>query len=239
MKTIETTAKTVDDAIELALKELVAERAEVEINVVSRGKSGILGIGGEPARVRVTLIDKASDVVKTASEVLDKLLSLMHVEALATVKHAQAEEVGGPVFNVDGDDSGLLIGRKGETLRSLQFMVNFLCSVKLGARPNIVVDVAGYQDRRNKALTHLARNVAQRVTGTGRPITLEPMPPNERRIIHLALAEHKQVTTESTGVGMSRQVVVRPRRDVGGGRPPVRSQRGSEVGSEPDDEEQP
>lgn len=239
MKTIETTAKTVDDAIELALKELNAERAEVEINVVSRGKSGILGIGGEPARVRVTLIDKANDVVKTASEVLDKLLSLMHVEALATVKHAQAEEVGGPVFSVDGDDSGLLIGRKGETLRSLQFMVNFLSSVKLGARPNIVVDVAGYQDRRNKALTYLARNVAQRVTGTGRPITLEPMPPNERRIIHLALAENKQVTTESSGVGTSRQVVVRPRRESGGGRPPVRSQRGSEVGSEPDDEEQP
>jgi spoIIIJ-associated protein len=227
----------VDEAIELALRELGAERTEVEISVVSRGKSGILGIGGEPARVRVTLIEKANDVVKTASEVLDKLIALMGVNALATVKHAQAEEVGGPIFSVDGDDSGLLIGRKGETLRSLQFMVNFLSSVKLGARPNIVVDVAGYQDRRNKALIHLARNVAQRVAGTGRPITLEPMSPNERRIIHLALAEHRQVTTESTGVGTSRQVIVRPRREGGGGRPPVRSQRGSEVGSEPDDEE--
>ncbi|MDA1188162.1 MAG: protein jag [Chloroflexi bacterium] len=220
---IETTAKTVDEAIELALRELNAERAEVEIDVLSRGKSGILGLGGEPAKVRVTKLDSANEVITIASEILDRLLLLTGVEAQAVLKQAQSEDAGGPVFNVDGDDSGLLIGRKGETLRSLQFMVNFLTSVRTDERPNIVVDVAGYQERRNRSLTALARNVAQRVANTGRSVTLEPMAPNERRIVHLALAENSNVVTESTGVGPSRQVVVRPKHEgqrAPSGRPP-------------------
>ncbi|MBM3944389.1 MAG: RNA-binding protein, partial [SAR202 cluster bacterium] len=123
MKTIETTAKTVEEAIELALRELNADRAEVEIDVVSRGKSGILGLGGEPAKVRVTRLEleAGNEVIGIASEILDKLIKLSGVEAEAVLKQAQSEDAGGPVFNVDGVDSGLLIGRKGETLRSLQF----------------------------------------------------------------------------------------------------------------------
>lgn len=199
----------------MALRELNVERDAVEIDVVSRGKAGILGIGGEPARVRVTKLDKASEVITIASEVLDRIIALTGVEVQAVLKRAHSGEDGGPVFNVDGDDSGLLIGRKGETLRSFQFVVNFLTSVKLGERPHIVVDVAGYQERRNRSLTALARNVAQRVGSTGRSITLEPMPPNERRIVHMALADDRRIMTESTGVGSSRQVVVKSKQADG------------------------
>lgn len=211
MRVIETTAKTAEEAIEIALKELGAERDQVEIDVVSRGKSGILGIGAEPARVRVTLLDATPDVVKVTTDVLQSILSRMGVSAVANLKHAQNDELGGPVFEIEGDDSGLLIGRRGETLRALQFLVKFMVSCKLGDKANLVVDVEGYQERRYKALNNLAQRVAQRVATTGRPISLEPMPPNERRVIHLALADHPQVTTESTGVGEARQVVVRPR----------------------------
>ncbi|PKB63316.1 MAG: hypothetical protein BZY67_00655 [SAR202 cluster bacterium Io17-Chloro-G1] len=208
MREILITAKTVEDAIELGLRELEVDRAEAEIDVVSRGKAGILGIGSEPARVRVTRIDTPSDVVKTTSEVIDNIISLLGVEVVSTLTQVEREDLGGPVFEIEGDDAGLLIGRRGDTLKALQFLVKYLVSQKLNANVNMLVDVEGYQDRRYQSLMSMARRVAQRVTDSGRPITLEPMPPNERRIVHMALADHPRVTTESTGSGSSRQVVV-------------------------------
>ena len=210
---IETKAKTKEEAIEIALKELDVDRGEVEIDVVSVGKSGILGIGSEPARVRVTLLDKPTDLVKATSEVLDSLVSKLGVSVVVSLKQAERPDLGGPVFEIEGDDSGLLIGRRGETLRSLQFLVKVIVGRRLQARANLMLDVEGYQQRRYETLTTLALKVAQRVTTTGRSIPLEPMPPDERRIVHVALAEHAQVTSESTGEGDSRQVVIRPKEE--------------------------
>jgi spoIIIJ-associated protein len=190
--------------------ELDAERGEVEIDVVSRGKSGILGIGGEPAKVRVTLIEKPSDVVRVATEVLENLIEKMGVDATVNLKQAYDEEVDGPVIDVDGDDSGLLIGRRGETLRALQFLVSFISAKKLGERVNLFIDVSGYQERRYETLRDMARQGASRVADSDRAITLEPMPPNERRIVHLTLADNPNVTTSSVGRGDDRQVVVEP-----------------------------
>ena len=211
MKTIEITAKTTDEAIEIALKELDAERGEVEIDVVSRGKSGILGIGSEPARVRVTLLEQTPDVVRVTTEILDNILSKLGVSAVASLVQAESEDLGGPIFEIEGEDSGLLIGRRGETLRALQFMVRFIAGRQLGERVNLMIDVEGYQQRRYDSLANLAQRVAQRVADSRRPITLEPMPPNERRIIHMTLSDHNSVTTESVGMGNDRQVVVRIR----------------------------
>ena len=149
--------------------------------------------------------------MKVASSVLDTLISKMGASAVARLRHAEGPDLGGPVFDVDGDDSGLLIGRKGETLRALQFLVNFIVGSQMESKARILLDVAGYQERRYKALTNLARSVAQRVAASGRAITLEPMPPNERRIVHLALADYGGVSTESTGMGDFRQVVISPR----------------------------
>ena len=210
MRVIEMTAKTPEEARELALKELDAAPEEVEIDVISRGKSGILGIGGEPARVRVTLLDKPTDLVKITSGILENLVSKMGVEAVVNLKRANQEDVGGPVFDIDGEDAGLLIGRRGETLRALQFLVRLMASRRLESRVSLLLDVAGYQERRNQALTNLAHRVAERVAGSRRSITLEPMPPNERRVVHVALADHADVHTVSIGDGDSRQVVVEP-----------------------------
>jgi spoIIIJ-associated protein len=211
MKTIETTARSLEEAIEIALKELDAERAEVEIDVVSRGKAGILGIGSEPAKVRVTLIEQPADVVKVTSEILENLLDGLGVDVVLNLKQAHNEDLGGPEFEIEGDDSGLLIGRRGETLRALQFLVKFIVSRKLESRANISIDVEGYQARRYDSLANLANRVAQRVASSGRPVTLEPMPPNERRAVHMALADHPGVSTESTGMGDGRQVIVQPK----------------------------
>ena len=208
MSQIEMTARTVEEAIEVALKELDADRSDVEIDVVSRGKSGLLGIGAEPAKVRVTLLDSPSEIVTVTSEVIQSLLSLMDAEVVLTLKQMHNDDLDGPIFEIEGDDAGLLIGRKGETLKTLQFLVRFIVSQRLDDRVNLMIDVEGYQERRHQSLANMARRVAQRVTDTGKPITLEPMPPNERRIVHLTLSDHPRVTTESTGMGSSRQVVI-------------------------------
>ena len=213
MRQIETQAKTADEAIEIALKELGVERGEVEIDVVSRGKTGILGIGSEPARVRVTVLEQAPDVVTATAEVLQSLIAMMGVDVNSRLTQVHDEDLGGPVFEIEGDDSGLLIGRRGETLRALQFLVRFIVSRQLGDRVSLMVDVEGYQERRYASLANMAQRVARRVAGTGQSISLEPMPPNERRAIHVALADHPAVTTESTGMGDSRQVVVHAREE--------------------------
>ena len=208
MNQIEISGRTVEEAIEVALKELDADRSDVEIDVVSRGKSGLLGIGAEPAKVRVTMLDSPSEVVTVASEVIDSLLSLMDADVVLTLKQMHNDDLDGPIFEIEGDDAGLLIGRKGETLKTLQFLVRYMVSQRLDDRVNLMIDIEGYQERRRQSLANMARRVARRVSDTGQPITLEPMPPNERRIVHLTLSNHPKVTTESTGMGSSRQVVI-------------------------------
>ena len=210
MKSIEMTAKTVEEAIEIALKELDVDRVEVEIDVISRGKAGILGIGSELASVRVTKVDGTSDVLDSANEVIKNLVSHMDVDVVVNLKEADNEETGGPVFEIEGDDSGLLIGRKGETLRSLQFLTRFIVGRQTGERANISLDVEGYDERRKQSLANLASRVAQRVVKTGRSIELEPMSARERRLVHIALAENSEVYTESSGEGRDRKVVVIP-----------------------------
>ena len=210
MKSIEMTAKTVEEAIEIALKELDVDRVEVEIDVISRGKAGILGIGSELASVRVTKVDGTSDVLDSANEVIKNLLSHMDVDVVVNLKEADNEETGGPIFEIEGDDSGLLIGRKGETLRSLQFLTRFIVGRQTGERANISLDVEGYDERRKQSLANLANRVAQRVVKTGRSIELEPMSARERRLVHVALAENSEVYTESSGEGRDRRVVVIP-----------------------------
>lgn len=208
MQMIETTAKTTEEAIELALKELDVERAEVEIDVISRGKESFLGLRNEPARVRVTVLEQASDLVKISTEVIETLLSKMNASAVVNLLQAMKEDTGGPSFNIEGDDSGLLIGRRGETLKALQFIVRFMVGKQLGTRAQLFLDVEGYQERRYQSLANLAQRVAQRVSNSGRPVTLEPMPSNERRIIHVTLANHRSVSTESSGSGDGRQVTI-------------------------------
>ena len=210
MREIEISARTVEEAIEIALKELDADRSDVEVDVVSRGKSGILGIGSEPAVVRVSDIESAPDNVTVASTVIQTLLDHLDADVVLTLKQVHNEDLDGPIFEIEGDDAGLLIGRKGETLKTLQFLVRYIVSHRLDERVNLMVDVEGYQQRRYQSLENMARRVARRVSDTGRSITLEPMPPNERRIVHIALSDHPGVTTESTGFGDSRQVTVEP-----------------------------
>jgi spoIIIJ-associated protein len=231
MESVDASGKTVEEAVEKALAQMGLDRAQVEIEVVKEGRGGILGIGGEEARVIVrakAALGAEEDVeaaateeedegdVESAVEVLETLLSLLGVDA--TVRVRQPETPGDgvalvkAVLDISGDDLGILIGRRGETLSSLQYIVNLMVGRRLKTRTAFGVDVAGYRRRREDSLKNLALHMAERVKGSGQIMTLEPMPPNERRIVHLALAQDASVITESIGEGENRKVVIRPAR---------------------------
>jgi spoIIIJ-associated protein len=156
------------------------------------------------------------DEAEFAAQMLDKLLEMMGISADVSIRDAETPGDGlgmaKAVLDVEGDDLGILIGRRGETLGSLQYLLNLMVARQLGEHMVFTVDVEGYRRRREKQLTSLAERMADQVRRTGRPVTLEPMPPQERRIIHITLANDRQVETSSLGEGEDRAVSITPRR---------------------------
>ncbi len=239
-ESVEVSAKSVDEAIDEALEELGLKRQQVEIEILTAGKPGLFGIGGEQARVRVTALeegtarpmaepamegaeateieikDVASPEVDMASDYLSQLLAFMEIDGEVSVRAPETPGDGlgraSAVLDVNGDDLGLLIGRRGTTLAALQYMINLMVSRKMGSRVLISLDIEHYRRRREDSLTGLAQRMADRVRKSGRSLTLEPMPAGERRIVHLALAEDSAVTTGSVGEGDGRKVVIYPQR---------------------------
>jgi spoIIIJ-associated protein len=217
MEEVEASGKTVDEAIASALEQLQLDRSQVEVEIISAGRAGLFGLGGENARVRVRPITTEqvgldSPTIKMAVEFLQHLLELMSIDAEVTTRlpETPGDGVGraSAVLDVAGEDQGILIGRRGSTLASLQYTVNHMVSRQLKSKALVTVDVEGYRRRREENLKGLALRLAEKVRSTGRTITLEPMPANERRIVHLALAGDSQVTSFSLGDGESRKVAI-------------------------------
>lgn len=255
-ESVEVSARTVDEAIDIALQELGLKRSQVSIEILTPGKPGLFGLGGEQARVRATALEPGtarppqeetqedafpqadievkaldSEEVDVAADGLRTLLDLMGIDADVSVREpaTAADGLGRAtaVLDIEGEDLGLLIGRRGATLAALQYLVNVMVTRKLSSRVLVTVDVEHYHRRREESLRTLAMRMADRVRQSRRPITLEPMPAAERRIIHLALVENRDVQTLSVGQGEERKVVIRPRGGGGGdyhaGRPGGRS----------------
>jgi spoIIIJ-associated protein len=258
MESVEVSAKSVDEAIDEALEELGLKRQQVEIEILTAGKPGLFGIGGEQARVRVTALEEgtarpmaepeeddtarpmakpamvgeepaeieikdiASPEVDLASDHLSQLLAFMEIDGEVSVRTPETPGDGlgraSAVLDVEGEDLGLLIGRRGTTLAALQYMINLMVSRNMGSRVLISLDIEHYRRRREDSLTGLAQRMADRVRQSGRSLTLEPMPAGERRIVHLVLAEDNTVTTGSVGEGDGRKVVIYPQRGRPGGR---------------------
>jgi len=214
-ESIEVSAKTEEEAIAVALAELGLSRSEVEVVIVKKGKTGIFGFGSEEVRVRVTplgqLPKEEGDVVGMAKGVLENLLSYISVPAAVAVGEKGVNDTDNITLDIKGEDLGILIGRRGETLSALQYLVNLIVSRRLKSRVGVVVDVEGYRQRRHESLRLLARRLAEQVKSTGRSVTLEPMPPSERRIIHLELKDNPDVTTQSVGQGEERKIAIIPK----------------------------
>jgi len=178
-----------------------------------------LGLGGEEARIRVRPLVPVSNeergVVEVAKGVLEALLSRMGVSASVVQRVSppveEGEEETPVTFDIEGEDLGILIGRRGQTLASLQYIVRLILAQKTRVWAPVVVDVEGYKQRRYQSLQTLASRMAEEVTSRKMPFALEPMPAYERRIIHLALSDSPDVTTESIGAGEMRKVVILPR----------------------------
>lgn len=204
MKEIEVAGKTVDEAVESALSQLRALREEVEIEVLSEPKAGLFGIlGGKEAVVRVKVREKPSKNL-VAMDFLQKVFTELKVHADISI-----EEKGGyTYFNLNGNGLGVLIGRRGETLDALQYLVNLATNKQLGEKTHIILDVSGYREKRQETLTQLANKLARKAKKTSRNIVLEPMNPQERRVIHTALQNDPYVYTMSEGEEPYRKVVI-------------------------------
>ena len=207
------------------MNQLNASREEIKVDVLSEGKSGIFGVGTEKAVIQVERLSPMSEleedehnkknVAEVAEEILETLLDLMDIEAITLPENLQTtngeEQVTAPLaFNIQGEDLGILIGRRGQTLAALQYVVRLIINHQMKVWTPVVIDVEGYKQRRSEALQALAVRMAEQVRLKGMPFTLEPMPAYERRIIHLALTDHPDITTESIGEGDARKVVILP-----------------------------
>lgn len=236
MESVEETARTVHEAVRRALQQLGKAEDEVDVTVVSRGSPPqILAFGAQPAQVRVTVKTEtpapapeaepavlppaadAEDAVDDAdlqgtrdAEFAQMMLTEL-LDRMGLKLDIQVRSIDPVTLNAVGPGVAELIGRRGTTLRALQFVLSMMVNKQLERRIRLVVDADGYRQRRENLLEGMAERLAQRVRVTGQPMVLEPMPPNERRIVHLALVDDPEVTTESEGAGDDRRVVIKPR----------------------------
>lgn len=203
MDYIEVSAKTVDDAITEACQKLVVTSDKLEYEVVEEGSAGFLGIGSKPAVIKARV---KSSVQDTAKDFLKNLFEAMDFTVVVNVEYDEVENSMN--IELSGDEMGVLIGKRGQTLDSLQYLVSLVVNKNVENYIRVKVDTENYRQRRKETLENLAKNISYKVKRTKRPVSLEPMNPYERRIIHSALQNDKYVTTFSEGEEPFRHVVV-------------------------------
>lgn len=232
MDYVETEGETIDEAIENALKILGVERDKVTVDILEEGKKGILGIGAKKARVRAALRkalfvdempsppsearrlerDERTEVAEKGKEVLAEILRLMGVKATIEVKAGETEDE--IVLEIHGDQGGLLIGRRGQTLEAFQYLITRIMSKSRGKEePHIVVDTENYRARRRKKLEDMALRLGEKAKRARKTVAVNALSPADRRIIHLALEDDPWLTTRSQGKGAYRRLLIIPEGD--------------------------
>jgi spoIIIJ-associated protein len=205
MDNIRQEAKTVVDAINKALKKLDVKREEADVNIVSRGSKGFLGIiGGENAVVDVKV---KTDPIKIGQNFLKAVFlnSSLDVDVGVIDKKTNSEQV---MYNLNSPDLGIVIGHRGETLDALQYLTSLVVNKETDEYYRVLIDAEGYRERRKQTLIRLANKLARKALKKGRKVVLEPMPPHERRIIHIALKNNDSVKSYSKGEEPFRKVMI-------------------------------
>ncbi len=228
MTCFEFTGKTTEDAIKIACRKLNLAEDEIDIEVVEPGSAGIFGlVGGKKAKIKVKekVKEKKSeeerplenhtqaepDAAVIAKDALENILGLMPLENLVV----RDEEKEGAVFlKIEGDKTGLLIGRKGQTLDALQFIVNKIVSKALGKRANVVIDSENYRERRQDFLVQAAIKLGEKAKRTMKPVSTDLLNPKDRRTVHMTLRNDKNLETRSKGDGHLKRVVIFPSRYI-------------------------
>ena len=206
MKVIEKTGKTIDEAVELALKDLGASRDEVEIRIINEPRRGFLGfLGAKLARVEVSLKDGPAH---KAGKLLKSIFKSMQLQVNMNIEEKDHEIL----INLEGNELGILIGRRGETLDALQYLVSLAVNKNTETRKKIIIDVEGYRKRREETLQKLALKLADKAKQKGRNVVLEPMTSQERRIIHTVLQGRDDIYTFSEGEEPCRKIVISPKK---------------------------
>jgi spoIIIJ-associated protein len=217
MEAFEFEGKTAEEAIENASRELNIAKDEMEIEILEPGSAGIFGlVGGRNAKIKVVLnreapsLEEAYDQALTiAKEALEKILGLIPMEGI----RVQAQKADGSIsLNIDGDKSGLLIGRKGRTLDALQFIVNKIVNKSLEKRVQVVVDSENYRERRKDFLIQMALRMGDKAKKIRKPVKTNLLNPHDRRIVHLALRDDESLDTRSRGEGILKKVLIIPKR---------------------------
>ena len=208
MDFIEISAKTVEEAVTEACQQLSVTSEKLEYEVVEEGKAGILGFGAKPAIIKARV--KAS-LVDNVNVFLNEVFAAMNIEVVVSVEYDENEKN----MNIDlaGEDMGMLIGKRGQTLDSLQYLVSLVVNKETEEYIRVKVDTENYRERRKATLENLAKNMAHKVKRIRRSVSLEPMNPYERRIIHAALQDDKYVTTHSEGDEPYRRIVISPKKN--------------------------
>jgi len=232
MRTYEFEAKTGEEAIKNACRQLNLTKDEVDIEVIEPGSAGIFGlVGGRKAKIRVTVTEKAPELpeekneveneggvereakdengVDIAKEALENILALIPAEG---TKVTAGQLDGTITLNIEGDKSGLLIGRKGRTLDALQFIVNKIVNKSLEKRARVLVDSENYRERREDFLTQMALRLGDKAKKNGKPVATNLLNPHDRRIVHLTLKDDDQLGTKGRGEGVLKKVVIIPKR---------------------------
>lgn len=206
----EFSGKTVEEALEAALAELAVTADRAEYEVIEEASAGFLGFNKKPAliRVRKKEVNAAEIVTKFVSDVLKAM------EVNASVDAVFNEEAETLEVQIVGDDMGILIGKRGQTLDSLQYLASLAVTKETGKYVKVKLDTENYRERRKETLENLAKNIAMKVKKTHKQVSLEPMNPYERRIIHSALQNDKYVETHSEGEEPFRKVIVTPKKGV-------------------------
>jgi spoIIIJ-associated protein len=219
---IEKEAKSAEEAIEKICEELGRQREELEFEVIEEKSRGIFGLmGNKRVKVRARLKEvqpdqekgegaqeAVNDALTYAKTVLERIIA-----GIAAPSQVEARVEEGLIYlNIKGDGSGLLIGRHGQTLDAIQYIVGRIVGKRLGEKKVIVVDTERYRERRRENLERLSRHMAEKAKGTGRAISLEPMSASDRRIVHLALKHDREIETRSEGEGGMRSIKIIPRK---------------------------
>ena len=205
LKSVEKTAKTMEEALASALEELGVSEDRVTVEILEEPSKGLFGfIGGKPARILVTV--RPVDALTVGKQFLSDLFQAMHISVELEI---DAPEEEGPVtINLRGEDLGILIGKHGQTLDALQYLTNLAANRDAEEKMKFVIDVEEYRRRRAETLTRLAQRLASKVKRMGEPVVLEPMTPHERKIIHMALQDDRRISTYSEGEEPNRKVVI-------------------------------
>jgi spoIIIJ-associated protein len=216
MQTFEFEGKTTEEAIENACRQLKLTKDEIDVEIIEPGSAGIFGlVGGRKAKVKVTTTGKEPEPVEEtngvaiAKDALENILTLIPMEG-TTVSAAQND--GTIALNIEGDTSGLLIGRKGRTLDALQFIVNKIVNKALEKRTQVVVDSENYRQRRRDSLIQMGMRMGEKAKNIGKPVVTNLLNPHDRRIVHMALRDDESLDTKSRGEGILKKILIIPKR---------------------------